>query len=116
MRDAPWRETPATPAQVTLVSKRWSSLHPDMDEEKRTTMLNTLTKGKAADIITRLKHGCQVNLPLTIMNNILLTQSSKGRLKKKIKEAEKQAKKAKLQISKELSRRAREEVKVGLLQ
>ena len=67
MRNAPWRQTSASPAQVSLVSKRWSRLYPDADEEKKTEMLETLTKGNAADIITRLKHGSQVDLPLTIM-------------------------------------------------
>jgi ATP-dependent helicase IRC3 len=63
MRNAAWRQRPASPSQVELVSKRWSKLHPGMEEEKRTKMLETLTKGNAADIITRLKHGSQVNLP-----------------------------------------------------
>lgn len=82
-----------------------------MEEEKKTKMLEKLTKGNAADIITRLKHGSQVELPLTTMNNIL-TQSTKGRFKKKLK----QVAKAMHEMTKEQSRRAREEVKVGLLQ
>jgi len=43
-----------------------------MHEEKKTKMLEKLTKGNAADIITRLKHGSQVNLPLIMMNEILM--------------------------------------------
>ena len=96
---------------MTLVSKRWSSIYPDMDEEKKRKLLDKLTKGNAADIITRLKHGSQVNLPLTIMNDIL-TQSTQGRFKKKLK----QVTKAIHEMTKEQSRRAREEVKVGLLE
>jgi len=65
-----------------------------MEEEQKTEMLDKLTKGNAADIITRLKHGCL------------------GRFKKKLKEAAK----AIDEMTKEQSRRAREEVKVGLLQ
>jgi ATP-dependent helicase IRC3 len=82
-----------------------------MEEEKKTKMLDKLTKGNAADIITRLKHGSQVNLPLAIMNEIL-TQSPKTRFAKKLK----QAAKAMHEMTKEQNRRAREEVKVGLLQ
>ncbi|KAF8807352.1 P-loop containing nucleoside triphosphate hydrolase protein [Phlegmacium glaucopus] len=111
VRNAEWRQKPASPAQVTLVSKRWSKIYPKMPEEKKTKMLEKLTKGNAADIITRLKHGSQVNLPLIIINDIL-TQSPKGRFKKKLK----QAAKAMHEITKEQTRRAREEVKVGLLQ
>ena len=78
MRNAPWRQKPASPAQVTLVSKRWSKLHPGKEEEEKTRMLNALTKGKAADIITRLRHGAQVNLSLTIMNNKYVNTITKG--------------------------------------
>lgn len=70
MRNAPWRQKSATPAQITLVSKRWSKIYPGAEEEERTKMLENLTKGNAADIITRLKHGSQVNLSLTIMKYI----------------------------------------------
>lgn len=43
-------------------------------------MLEELTKGNAADIITRLKHGSLVNLPLTIMNNKCINTNTKGAL------------------------------------
>lgn len=33
-----------------------------MHEEKKIQLLDKLTKGNAADIITRLKHGSEVNL------------------------------------------------------
>jgi len=74
-------------------------------------MLNKLTKGNAADIIARLRHGGQVS-PLLIIMNDMLTQSPKGRFKKKLK----QAVKTMQEINKEQARRAREDVKVGLLQ
>ena len=86
-----------------------------MEEEERTEKLEKLTKGEAADIITRLKHGWEVNFPLTIMNNIL-TQSSKGRMKKKLQQVATKKRKEKHKLSKELSRQAREVVKVGLLE
>lgn len=41
-------------------------------------MLENLTKGKAADIITRLRHGAQVNLSLTTMNNKYVNTITKG--------------------------------------
>lgn len=82
-----------------------------MDEETREKTLENLTKGNAADTITRFKHGWEVNFPLIIMNNILLTQSPKGRVKKKMKQAAKEMRK----VSKEQSRQAREYVEVGFL-
>jgi ATP-dependent helicase IRC3 len=96
---------------MTFVSKRWFKIHPNTEEEKKKKMLDKLTKGNAADIITRLKHGSQVNLPPTIMNDSLI-QSTKGRLKKKLKQIAKEMN----AMTKEQSRRAREDVKVGLLQ
>ena len=85
-----------------------------MDEEKRTKMLEVLTKGTAADMITRLKHGWEVNFPLTMMNNIL-TQSPKGRIKKKLKQDATKKRKEKNKMIKEQSRQAREDVEVGIL-
>jgi ATP-dependent helicase IRC3 len=93
-RNAPWRQKPASDAQKTLVSKRWSKIYPGMEDERRTEMLENLTKGEAADIITRLRHGSQ------------------ERFKKKLKQAAKEMH----EMNKEQSRRAREDVKVGLLE
>lgn len=78
MRTAPWRQKSATPAQIALVSKRWSKIHPGLEEEKKEEMLENLTKGNAADIITRLRHGAQVSLSLTIMNNKYINTITKG--------------------------------------
>ena len=78
MRNAAWRQKSATPAQITLVSKRWSKIFSGVEEEKRTEMLENLTKGNAADIITRLKHSSQVNLSLTTMNNKYINTITKG--------------------------------------
>ena len=78
MRTAPWRQKTPTPAQIALVSKRWSKIYPDLEEERREKMLENLTKGKAADIITRLRHGAQVNLSLTTMNNKYVNTITKG--------------------------------------
>lgn len=78
MRNAPWRQKSASPAQITLVSKRWSKIYSGVEDEKKTEMLETLTKGNAADIITRLRHGSQVNFSLTIMNNKYINTITKG--------------------------------------
>ena len=78
MRNAPWRQKSASDAQIMLVSKRWSKIYPGVEEERRTKMLENLTKGNAADIITRLRHGSQVNLLLTIMNNKYINTITKG--------------------------------------
>ena len=79
MRNAPWRQKAASPAQVTLVSKRWSKLYPSAGEEEKIKMLENLTKGNAADIITRLKHGCQVKPP-TDNNEQYFNTITKGAL------------------------------------
>ncbi|KAF8168154.1 P-loop containing nucleoside triphosphate hydrolase protein [Crassisporium funariophilum] len=60
-RDARWRQASASDAQRKIVSTRWSKIYPKMGEEKKEKMLEDLTKGDAANIITRLKHGSQVN-------------------------------------------------------
>ncbi len=71
-----------------------------------------MTKGEAANIISRLKHGAQVS---TYSSNIvpptLIIQYLQSRYEKKAK----QARKAALLVAKEQSRRAREPVQVGPL-
>ncbi|KAF5374878.1 hypothetical protein D9758_000323 [Tetrapyrgos nigripes] len=54
LRSARWRKTPATEQQIKFVGKRWSKRSDDSDKK-----LENLTKGEAANIITRLKHGAQ---------------------------------------------------------
>jgi ATP-dependent helicase IRC3 len=82
MRNASWRQKAASDAQKTLVSKRWSKIHPGMEDERRTEMLENLTKGEAADIITRLRHGSQVNLSLTLMNNNYINNHQRSALRR----------------------------------
>ncbi|PFH54425.1 hypothetical protein AMATHDRAFT_134467 [Amanita thiersii Skay4041] len=57
LRSAKWRKQPATDSQKELISKRWTK-H-SSDEEKK-IKIKSLTKGQAANILTRLKHGAQV--------------------------------------------------------
>ncbi|KAE9408139.1 P-loop containing nucleoside triphosphate hydrolase protein [Gymnopus androsaceus JB14] len=88
-RSARWRKAPATPQQLQFVAKRWNKTLEDGEDRQ----LTNLTKGEAANIITRLKHG------------------AKGRHNKKAKQASTAAKAA----EKERVRRAREDVRVGPL-
>ena len=63
LRSARWRKTLATDKQKALVSKRWlkrDTLDDAASENMRSIKLATMTKGEAANIIVRLKHGAQV--------------------------------------------------------
>ncbi|KAJ3857816.1 P-loop containing nucleoside triphosphate hydrolase protein [Lentinula lateritia] len=88
LRSARWRKAPATPQQLAFVTKRLKKTLDDEDHE-----LKNLTKGEAANIITRLKHG------------------AKRRHDQKVKQASIATKAA----EKERARRAREEVRTGPL-
>ncbi|KAF9076236.1 P-loop containing nucleoside triphosphate hydrolase protein [Rhodocollybia butyracea] len=88
LRSARWRKDPATPGQLKFVSKRWNKTLDNEDGQPA-----TLTKGEAANIITRLRNG------------------AKARHEKKVKQAVAKAK----ATEKERARRAREEVRVGPL-
>ncbi|KAF8832295.1 hypothetical protein HHX47_DHR1001479 [Lentinula edodes] len=87
LRSARWRKAPATPQQIALVTKR---LKKTLDDDHE---LKNITKGEAANIITRLKHG------------------AKRRHDQKVKQASVATKAA----EKERARRAREEVRIGPL-
>ncbi|KAF7347873.1 DEAD-box family helicase [Mycena venus] len=95
LRSARWRKAPASEQQKNLVTKRWGKrrFDSDADAESKAEKIATLTKGEAADIITRLKHGAQ------------------ARYERKVKVAIKTAEKS----EKEARRRAREDVRVGPL-
>ena len=63
LRSARWRKTLATEKQKALVSKRWlkrETLNDAAPENERLAKLANMTKGEAANIIVRLKHGAQV--------------------------------------------------------
>ncbi|KAJ7786259.1 P-loop containing nucleoside triphosphate hydrolase protein, partial [Mycena metata] len=93
LRSARWRMAPASDQQKLFVEKRWGKRKFDSDSEaeSKAARITTLTKGEAANIITRLKHGAQ------------------SRYEKKVKVAMKTAQKT----EKESLRRAREDVRVG---
>ncbi len=62
LRTAKWRSDPASEAQKKYVKSRWSSrkLSQSTGNDDREERIRKLTKGEAANIITRLKHGAQV--------------------------------------------------------
>jgi ATP-dependent helicase IRC3 len=64
LRSAKWRKLPASEQQKSFIARRWAKKAPvigageaQVTKEER---LANLTKGEAANIITRLKHGAQV--------------------------------------------------------
>jgi len=91
LRSAKWRKVPATESQKKLVAKRRGLIGKELDESEQG--LRQLTKGQAANIITRLTHG------------------AKKRYEKKAKDEQKALQKT----IKEAHRKAREIVRVGPL-
>ncbi|KAG5724657.1 putative ATP-dependent helicase IRC3 [Termitomyces sp. T112] len=61
LRSARWRKTPATDQQKKMILKRWSKqiFMDARDEASRAEKIGRMTKGQAANIITRSKHGAQ---------------------------------------------------------
>ena len=65
MRSAKWRKEPATESQKSLVESRWNKAPKYvqgemMNDPARTRRIERLTKGEAANIIARIKHGAMV--------------------------------------------------------
>jgi hypothetical protein len=68
MRRAKWRQQPATESQKTFVESRWNKAPKYAQGEAahdavRSLRIQRLTKGEAANIITRIKHGAMVSIP-----------------------------------------------------
>ncbi|KAA1471544.1 P-loop containing nucleoside triphosphate hydrolase protein, partial [Dentipellis sp. KUC8613] len=65
LRTAKWRRDPATPSQKAFIGKRWGMHAQELKrvdgavEATFPDRVESLTKGDAAGIITRLKHGAQ---------------------------------------------------------
>ncbi|KAJ7293530.1 P-loop containing nucleoside triphosphate hydrolase protein [Mycena rebaudengoi] len=63
LRSARWRRMPASQQQKDFVAKRWGKtklmLQSDSESESQAKRIAEMTKGEAANIITRLKHGAQ---------------------------------------------------------
>ncbi|KAK0208060.1 P-loop containing nucleoside triphosphate hydrolase protein [Desarmillaria ectypa] len=96
LRSAQWRKTPATDSQKVIVAKRYKLPAEEIDSNADNLValrISKMTKGEAADTITRLKHGALA----------LHTKRMK------------EAKKAQKNYDKEVQRRLRETVIVGQL-
>ena len=68
MRRAKWRGQPATENQKKFVESRWNKAPKYVQGEvahdaERSLRIQRLTKGEAANIITRIKHGAMVLIP-----------------------------------------------------
>ena len=118
MRTARWRSLPATPSQRQFILKRWqgrktiTSAGAYEKAAEHEARLGTMTKGEAGNIITRLKHGAQVYGCIELYaHRPLTTQLEQTRYEKKQREKAK----ALRAITREVARRAREDVKVGPL-
>ena len=117
MRRAKWRQQPATESQKTFVESRWNKAPKYVQGEmvqdaSRNLRIQRLTKGEAANIITRIKHGAMVSIPFNescVMGLIYTPRQSRYEYKMKAMRKEEQ-----LQL-KELRRQAREVVTVGPL-
>jgi len=58
LRSAKWRKSPASEGQRQLIMKRWLKQGPT-NQVSTLEDIEQMTKGEAANIITRLKHGAQ---------------------------------------------------------
>jgi len=63
LRSALWRQKPASDAQKKFIAKRWAKMGSLADSEREEKIQN-MNKGEAATIITRLRNGSQVCIPL----------------------------------------------------
>jgi ATP-dependent helicase IRC3 len=115
LRSARWRQAAATEKQKALVGKhllKRNKLGDPLSEDTRLTKLATMTKGEAANIITRLKHGAQVASLIHFSPLLSSTNPMRqSRFEKKMKAAAKVVQ----ADSKEKLRQAREAVAVGPL-
>ncbi|GLB36102.1 putative type III restriction enzyme, res subunit [Lyophyllum shimeji] len=60
LRSAKWRKAPASAEQRELIMKRWVRQRGDLGKQSsKSEEIKRVTKGEAANIITRLKHGAQ---------------------------------------------------------
>lgn len=99
-RTARWRQGPASAPQRLFVAKKWGYVHKSVQDFREHSdgdafpeRLKNLTKGEAANIITRLKHGAQRRYVKKLMAH----------------------RKLEIADAKEKQRQAREHVRVGPL-
>ncbi len=63
LRRAKWRKGPATESQKAMLIKKYKS---QQHSAGKALEMDKLTKGQAADMITRLKHGAHVSMMCTL--------------------------------------------------
>ena len=78
MRRAKWRQQPATESQKTFVESRWKKAPKyaqggTTHDGARSLRIRRLTKGEAANIIARIKHGAMVFIPFDESRVVVLT-------------------------------------------
>lgn len=73
LRSAKWRKAPASEQQRKFVAKRRGKISDPEDDSLEA--LGHLTKGQAANIITRLKHGAKVRQIQALKQHSILTCS-----------------------------------------
>ncbi|KZT72830.1 P-loop containing nucleoside triphosphate hydrolase protein [Daedalea quercina L-15889] len=71
-RHAKWRREPATQSQKDTIKKRWRARPALLDSNQGIEdRINRVTKGEAANILTRLRHGAQVCSPFRSDSSVL---------------------------------------------
>ena len=73
-----WRRQPATESQKTFVESRWKKAPKyaqsgTVHDTARSLRIQRLTKGEAANIIARIKHGAMVCIPFDEYRAAVLT-------------------------------------------
>ncbi|KIM48248.1 hypothetical protein M413DRAFT_226262 [Hebeloma cylindrosporum] len=66
LRSALWRQKPASDAQKTFISKRWTKIGSPLADPEREEKIKNMNKGEAATIITRLRNGSQVRIRFVV--------------------------------------------------
>lgn len=82
-RTARWRRTPASEGQKKFVASRWGKASKTVtgaDDQSPTEKIENLTKGEAANIITRVKHGAVVSLAWNSIRNSVLQPLGIGKV------------------------------------
>ncbi|KAI0032731.1 P-loop containing nucleoside triphosphate hydrolase protein [Vararia minispora EC-137] len=83
LRSAKWRRDPATSSQKAWVAKRWGMNFDKLENGKADDLtfperITKLTKGEAANIITRIKHGAMVSASPCFETGVGPTCSRRG--------------------------------------
>jgi len=82
MRRAKWRKEPATESQKSFVESRWNKAPKYVQGEMRNDAarahrIERMTRGEAANIISRIKHGAMVYILFGGSQVVKLTYASR---------------------------------------